>query len=63
MIKIINDIQQDIIYIKIDTINNSFLYCDISQKHYGSQDDFFKWPDVDYSVNSNDDFKIINDLE
>lgn len=63
MIKIINDIWQDIIYIKIETIINSFLYSGISQKQDESQDEFFKWPDVEYSVDSNDDFKIINDIE
>ena len=26
-------------------------------------DAFFKWPDIEYSLDSNDDFKIINDLE
>ena len=63
MIKIINDIWQDKNYIKTETIINSFLYCGINQKQDGNQDEFFKWPDVEYSLDSNDDFKIINDLE
>ena len=63
MIKIINDIWKDNNYIKNETIINSYLYCGISQMQDGSQDEFFKWPDAEYSLESEDDFKIINVLD
>ena len=63
MIQIINDIWQDNNYIKTETIINSFLYCGISQKQDGSQDEFFKWPDAENYLDSEYDLKIINDLD
>ena len=63
MIKIINNIFQDHNFIKTETIIKSFLYCGISQKQDGSQDEFFKCPDAENSPESEYDLKIINYLD
>ena len=63
MIKIINNIWQDHNFKKAEKIIKSFLYCGISQKQDGSQDEFFRWPDAENSPESEYDLKIINGLD
>ena len=50
--------------IKKNIIIDSFLYCGISQKLDGSQDELFRWPDLVYSLNENNEQdNIINDID
>ena len=49
---------------KKNIIIGSFLYCGISQKLDGSQDELFRWPDLVYSINENNEQdNITNDID
>ena len=64
IIKMVLDIWTNENDIKKNIIIDSFLYCGISQKLDGSQDELFRWPDLVYSINENNEQdNIINDID
>ena len=49
--------------IKEKVINNSFLFCGISQKMEGSKDEMFRWPDIEIDNKEDADISnILNDM-
>ena len=64
IIRFIDEIWNKENIIKKDIIKKSFLYCGISQALDGSEDEYFRWPDLSYLDESKSDNEIIiNDLE
>lgn len=64
IINFINEIWNTDDIIRKDIIKNSFLYCGISQVLDGSEDEYFRWPDlVSNNGDKNENFNIINDFE
>ena len=50
--------------IKEKVIINSFLFCGISQKMDGSEDEMFRWPDIENGNKEDADISnILNDLD
>lgn len=64
IIRFIDEIWNNENIIKKDVIKNSFWYCGISQSLDGSEDEYFRWPDLSYLEESKSENQIIiNDLE
>lgn len=50
--------------IKEEVIRNSFLFCGISQKMEGTEDEMFRWPDIENDNKEDaDNSYILNDLD
>ena len=65
IINMISQIWYNDSIIRNKVIIDSFLFCGISQAMDGSQDEVFRWPDLAFSINDNENINslIINDLE